>query len=184
MMAQDVRTMLWAHAAEGVPDASAPASLEDTATFFVERGAEIDTAQQGDDAVERAHEARGEGNPYSLAIVDMGPPPGLAGLETEYAMRYRPDDPDGRIPSKFNLYQALIRALGARVLSVQSRHFKEGRFMAYGGAVWVEAERPAAGQPVMMATLVALSILTVVCGIVAQPLEVWARKSFDILAGM
>ena len=48
-----------------------------------------------------------------------------------------------------------------------------------------EADRPAAGQPVMMATLVALSVFTVVCGIYAQPLEVWARNSLDILkAGM
>jgi NADH-quinone oxidoreductase subunit N len=44
-----------------------------------------------------------------------------------------------------------------------------------------ESGQPAAGQPVMLATLVALSVFTVVCGVYAQPLEVWARTSLDIL---
>lgn len=69
----------------------------------------------------------------------------LAGLETEYAMRFRPLDEAGPVPSKFRLYQGLIDSVRRRVLVVAARHFKEGIFTANGGAVWFEAERPAAG---------------------------------------
>lgn len=68
----------------------------------------------------------------------------LAGLETEYAIRYGPAD--GMVPlSRFRLYQRLTTALRRRVLVVAAQHFKEGLFTASGGAVWFESERPASG---------------------------------------
>ncbi len=68
----------------------------------------------------------------------------LVGLETEYAIRFHSGDPDTP-HSKFRLYEALIASLYCRVLAVPAKHFKEGVFTANGGAVWFEAERPAAG---------------------------------------
>jgi proteasome accessory factor A len=43
------------------------------------------------------------------------------------------------------LYQSVVAALRRRTLTAPARHFKEGVFLANGGAVWFEAERPAAG---------------------------------------
>ncbi|MDP6468863.1 MAG: proteasome accessory factor PafA2 family protein [Pirellulaceae bacterium] len=68
----------------------------------------------------------------------------LVGLETEYAIRFHSDDSE-TARSKFRLYEALIGSLCRRVLAVPAKHFKEGVFTANGGAVWFEAERPAAG---------------------------------------
>lgn len=68
----------------------------------------------------------------------------LVGLETEYAIRFHSADA-GASRSKFRLYEALIGSLCRRVLAVPAKHFKEGVFTANGGAVWFEAERPAAG---------------------------------------
>ena len=69
----------------------------------------------------------------------------LVGLETEYAIRFRPADPTAPRLSRFRVYEAVLAALKRRVLLVRARHFKEGVFLANGGAVWFEAERPAAG---------------------------------------
>lgn len=69
----------------------------------------------------------------------------LVGLETEYAIRFRPADPTAPYLSRFRVYEAILAALKRRTLSVRARHFKEGVFLANGGAVWFEAERPAAG---------------------------------------
>lgn len=44
------------------------------------------------------------------------------------------------------MYQALLRCLRLRVVTVPAKHFKEGVFLATGGAVWFETERPADGQ--------------------------------------
>lgn len=68
----------------------------------------------------------------------------LVGLETEYALRFQAADSTAS-RSKFRLYEALIGSLCRRVLAVPAKHFKEGVFTANGGAVWFEAERPAAG---------------------------------------
>jgi proteasome accessory factor A len=70
----------------------------------------------------------------------------LAGLETEYALRLpkRRDE-----LSRFTLYQKVIARIGLRVLSVEAQHFKEGVFTANGGAIWFDAERPAAGAGVL-----------------------------------
>jgi len=68
----------------------------------------------------------------------------LVGLETEYAIRFASDE-STEPPSKFRLYETLIASVYRRVLAVPAKHFKEGIFTANGGAVWFEAERPAAG---------------------------------------
>ncbi|HRX81472.1 MAG TPA: proteasome accessory factor PafA2 family protein, partial [Pirellulaceae bacterium] len=68
----------------------------------------------------------------------------LLGLETEYAIRSSSELATSR-RSKFRLYESLVAALHRRVPTVPAKHFKEGVFTAYGGAVWFEAERPAAG---------------------------------------
>ncbi|MBC8350588.1 MAG: proteasome accessory factor PafA2 family protein [Planctomycetes bacterium] len=68
----------------------------------------------------------------------------LLGLETEYAIRSSSDLATSR-RSKFRLYESLVSALHRRVPTVPAKHFKEGVFTANGGAVWFEAERPAAG---------------------------------------
>jgi hypothetical protein len=69
----------------------------------------------------------------------------LVGLETEYAIRFRPRDGAATSPARFQLYQALLARLKRHVLTAPARHFKQGVFLANGGAVWFEAERPAAG---------------------------------------
>ncbi|MEZ6112560.1 MAG: proteasome accessory factor PafA2 family protein [Pirellulaceae bacterium] len=69
----------------------------------------------------------------------------LVGLETEYAIRFRPHSAQGEPPTKLQLYRSLVEALRRRVLLAEAKHFKEGVFNACGGAVWFEAERPAAG---------------------------------------
>jgi len=65
----------------------------------------------------------------------------LVGLETEYAMRFHPASSFARKPAKFRLYLSLLAALRERVLTVRAKHFKEGVFIANGGAVWFETER-------------------------------------------
>lgn len=69
----------------------------------------------------------------------------LIGLETEYALRVRPWDRLAPRPSRFRVYEQVIEALGQRIPVAAARHFKEGVFLANGGAVWFEAERPSAG---------------------------------------
>lgn len=68
----------------------------------------------------------------------------LLGLETEYAIRTSSKVATSR-RSKFRLYESLVASLHRRVPTVPAKHFKEGVFTANGGAVWFEAERPAAG---------------------------------------
>ncbi|MFW6170255.1 MAG: proteasome accessory factor PafA2 family protein [Planctomycetota bacterium] len=69
----------------------------------------------------------------------------LVGLETEYAIRFQPREDGADSPSRFQLYQALIARIHRHVPTVPAKHFKEGVFLANGGAVWFETERPAAG---------------------------------------
>ena len=38
-----------------------------------------------------------------------------------------------------------MNAVARRIPAVRAKHFKEGMFLANGGALWFEAERPAAG---------------------------------------
>lgn len=87
-------------------------------------------------------------NPYESSREDTTLTSGifkrLVGLETEYAIR-TPAAAGSAPLSKFRLYEALVAALHQRVPTVPAKHFKEGVFTANGGAVWFEAERPAAG---------------------------------------
>ncbi len=69
----------------------------------------------------------------------------LAGLETEYAIRYRPASGDAPRLTRFQLYQRIAVAVRQTVLTVRAQHFKEGIFTANGGAIWFESERPASG---------------------------------------
>lgn len=69
----------------------------------------------------------------------------LLGLETEYAIRFRPREGLADPPSRFQLYQALVARVKRHVPTAPAKHFKEGVFLANGGALWFEAERSAAG---------------------------------------
>jgi hypothetical protein len=69
----------------------------------------------------------------------------LVGLETEYAIRFCPDDSSAPAPSKFRLFESIVAMLRRRIPTVAARYFKEGVFTATGGAVWFEAERPSSG---------------------------------------
>ncbi|MEK6235306.1 MAG: proteasome accessory factor PafA2 family protein, partial [Planctomycetales bacterium] len=66
----------------------------------------------------------------------------LVGLETEYAVRFHPEDGARRIPHE-QLYRLLLDELGRQVPTVEANHFKEGVFTANGGAVWFERVRQA-----------------------------------------
>jgi hypothetical protein len=63
----------------------------------------------------------------------------LAGLETEYAIRW--SDPSDPRPSNASLYRRLIAELGSRLPTAPAQHFKDGIFLANGGAVWFEVLR-------------------------------------------
>lgn len=63
----------------------------------------------------------------------------LIGLETEYAPRFSSFSSDTAPPSSLALFESLVHALGERLPLVVVRQFKEGRFLATGGAVWFES---------------------------------------------
>lgn len=63
----------------------------------------------------------------------------LIGLETEYAPRFSPADHTVPPPLAYSLYESLAVALGRQLPTVPARHFKEGRFLATGGALWFES---------------------------------------------
>lgn len=65
----------------------------------------------------------------------------LIGLETEYAIRFRPDSRWSDRPSNHDLFEALIPHVQRRIPLVRARHFKKGYFLATGGAVWFEKVR-------------------------------------------
>lgn len=67
----------------------------------------------------------------------------LAGLETEYAIRFHPRDDEEERPSNSRLYASLVAALRRRMPTAEAKHFKQGIFTASGGAVWFEAEHSA-----------------------------------------
>ncbi len=64
----------------------------------------------------------------------------LAGLETEYAIHYRPF-PGTKQPPRLRLFQQLLSVLRRRIPTAEATHDKEGVFLATGGAVWFEAEQ-------------------------------------------
>ncbi len=65
----------------------------------------------------------------------------LVGLETEYAIRFRPASFFAPPTRRYQLYQELVQSLRGRLPVVRALHFKEGVFIATGGAVWFETER-------------------------------------------
>lgn len=65
----------------------------------------------------------------------------LAGLETEYAIHFRAQSASRISSSRLRLYQQLVGALRRRLPAAEAIHFKEGVFLANGGAVWYETER-------------------------------------------
>ncbi len=65
----------------------------------------------------------------------------LAGLETEYAIRFDPDYPYAQRPVDYRLYESLIVALRKEILTVNAGELKEGVFLGTGGAVWFERVR-------------------------------------------
>ncbi len=69
----------------------------------------------------------------------------LVGLETEYAIRFHPDHPAWDNTVDYQLYHALIQALGRRVITAPAGDLKEGVFFITGGAVWFEFVRFAGG---------------------------------------
>ena len=70
----------------------------------------------------------------------------LVGLETEYAIRSRGDADAGSMPvHRFVAYRFLTEALRRQLPLATAKHFKDGSFLANGGAVWYESERPASG---------------------------------------
>lgn len=62
----------------------------------------------------------------------------LVGLETEYAIRFRPDDPAAQRPTDYELYRQFLGVLKRRVPTAPAEHWKEGVFTGYGGAIWFE----------------------------------------------
>jgi proteasome accessory factor A len=62
----------------------------------------------------------------------------LVGLETEYAIRFRPAE--GTVgASNRDVYEAVVDALKQQLLTVPAAGPKDGVFLANGGAVWFEA---------------------------------------------
>lgn len=62
----------------------------------------------------------------------------LVGLETEYAIRFRPGVSTRSRPAKCRFFAALVTCLERLTPTVAAKHFKEGQFLANGGAVWFE----------------------------------------------
>jgi hypothetical protein len=67
----------------------------------------------------------------------------LVGLETEYALYLR--ESGGPKVSRYALFHQFLGELRRKTLTVPARHFKEGVFLANGGAAWFETERVASG---------------------------------------
>lgn len=68
----------------------------------------------------------------------------LVGLETEYALYLR-QGAGGAPLSRYALFHQFLGELRRKTLTVPARHFKEGVFLANGGAAWFETERVASG---------------------------------------
>ncbi len=63
-------------------DAAALFGYEETSSDFGDAPFELDSAEQGQEALEMVQKALDNGNPYALAFVDMRMPPGWDGLKT------------------------------------------------------------------------------------------------------
>jgi len=64
----------------------------------------------------------------------------LVGLETEYAVSVRTSSSDALPPTKLEIFERVLVALSQRLPVIRAYHFKEGAFLATGGAIWLEAD--------------------------------------------
>lgn len=62
----------------------------------------------------------------------------LMGLETEYAIRYRPADPAMEPPTQYRLFRRFLECLRTTLPTAEAASDKPGRFLATGGAVEFE----------------------------------------------
>ncbi len=69
----------------------------------------------------------------------------LIGLETEYALHLRSLESTPGRTNRYALFRQFLDSLRERTCIATARHMKEGAFLANGGAVWFETERPASG---------------------------------------
>jgi len=69
----------------------------------------------------------------------------LIGLETEYALHLRSLESAPGRANRYALFRQFLDCLRGRTAVAAARHMKEGAFLANGGAVWFETERPASG---------------------------------------
>src|SRR5690349_12140414 len=76
----------------------------------------------------------------------------IAGVETEYAIRYRPDSERVPRPPDVRLYEATISELRRKVSILPAHHVKRGVFLQNGGAVWYEKAPYRANGPIEGAT--------------------------------
>ena len=81
----DFKRVLWrddSKARDLDADAAALFGYEKGSADFGEVQFELDSAHQGQEALEKVKEARADGKPYAMAFVDMRMPPGWDGLKT------------------------------------------------------------------------------------------------------
>ena len=71
------------------------AELFGTPAEAAEESFELDSAYQGEEAIEKVRRARAEGRGYAVLFVDVRMPPGLDGIET--TARLLREDPDAGI---------------------------------------------------------------------------------------
>ncbi len=69
----------------------------------------------------------------------------LIGLETEYALHLRLLESAPTRTNRYALFRNFLESLREKTALAAARHMKEGAFLANGGAVWFETERPASG---------------------------------------
>lgn len=63
----------------------------------------------------------------------------LLGIETEYAVIAKP--PEGEpLPSRSEVYNRILLGVSRQLPAVRAYNFKEGAFLATGGAIWLEAD--------------------------------------------
>jgi predicted signal transduction protein with EAL and GGDEF domain len=78
----DFRKVLGAAAGTRDELAALDAELFGTAAATQDEGFELDSAYQGEEAIEKVRRARAEGRGYALLFVDVRMPPGLDGIQT------------------------------------------------------------------------------------------------------
>jgi CheY-like chemotaxis protein len=88
----DFRKILAAAAGARDELAALDAELFGTAVAAQDEGFELDSAYQGEEAIEKVRRARTEGRGYALLFVDVRMPPGLDGIQTTARLLREDDD--------------------------------------------------------------------------------------------